>query len=131
MKNLWEIKQISFDAIVKIHKGKFYEMFNLDTIFAWDVLKLRLAVRNEKSICGIPDKTFSEWKLKIINSGKHLYKIKQVETAIDQRSKKSGEKVVKHVHQLKFVLLTVQLCHSIMILSTRAILQICWLGLSL
>jgi hypothetical protein len=45
-------------------------------------------------------------------------------TSVDQRNKKSGEWMSKHTFQMEFVLLTVQLSHSILVVSRRAILQI-------
>ena len=41
----WEIKENNFDAVVMIRKGKFYEMFSVDALFARDVLKLKLTSR--------------------------------------------------------------------------------------
>jgi hypothetical protein len=130
-KTFSEIKRTNFDAIVMIHKGKFYEKFNFNAVLVQDVLKLHLTARGKEPIYGVPDKSFSEWMLKIVNSGKCVSKIKHVEIAVDQWNKKNGEKVIKHVHHLEFVLLTVQLCLSILVLSMRAILQTCRSGLSL
>jgi DNA mismatch repair ATPase MutS len=94
------------------------------------MLKLHLTARSKEPICGVPDKAFSEWALKIVNSGKHVCKVEQMETAVDQQNEKNRERVIKHVHQLESVSLTVQLRRSSLALSTRAILQICRSGLS-
>lgn len=89
----WQIKRNNFDAIVMIRKGKFYEMFNVDAIFARDVLKLKMTNRGKEPMCGIPDKYFSEWAVKIINAGKRVCKVEQMETAIDQQKRK--DKTIK------------------------------------
>jgi DNA mismatch repair protein MSH6 len=89
----WGIKRYNFDAVVMIRKGKFYEMFSVDAIFARDTLKLRLTARGKEPMCGVPDKAFSEWALKIINSGRRVCKVEQMETAVDQ--KHSGSKAMK------------------------------------
>lgn len=94
-KQFWEIKRNNFDAIVMIRKGKFYEMFSVDAIFARDVLKLRLTSRGKEPMCGVPEKAFSEWALKIINAGKRVCKVEQMETAIDQKNRKGGDKAIK------------------------------------
>ncbi|KAK8836745.1 DNA mismatch repair protein [Tritrichomonas musculus] len=94
-KQFWDIKRTNFDSIVMIRKGKFYEMFNIDAIFVRDKLKLKLTNRGKEPMCGIPDKYFSEWALKIINAGKRVCKVEQMETAIDQRNRKGGEKAIK------------------------------------
>lgn len=90
----WEIKRNNFDAIVMIRKGKFYEMFSTDAIFARDVLKLRLTARGKEPMCGVPEKAFGEWAIKIINAGKRVCKVEQMETAVDQRNRKTGEKTI-------------------------------------
>jgi DNA mismatch repair protein MSH6 len=94
-RTFWEIKRTHFDAIIMIRKGKFYEMFSIDAVFARDVLKLRLTARGKEPMCGVPEKAFSEWAVKIVNAGKRVCKVEQMETAIDQRNKKGGEKVIK------------------------------------
>jgi DNA mismatch repair ATPase MutS len=96
-----------------------------DATFARDVLKLHLTTRGKELTCRVPDKSFSEWALKIVNSGKRVCKVEQMEAAVDQQNKKSRKKVTKHVHQLESISLIVQLHCSIFALSTRAILQIC------
>ncbi|KAH0791733.1 DNA mismatch repair protein MSH6 [Histomonas meleagridis] len=93
-KQFWEIKEHNFDAIVMIRKGKFYEMFSVDAIFARDVLKLKLTSRGKEPMCGVPDKAFSEWAIKLINNGKRVCKVEQMETAIDQKNRK-GQKAIK------------------------------------
>ena len=90
----WEIKEHNFDAIVMIRKGKFYEMFSVDAIFARDVLKLKLTARGKEPMCGVPEKAFSEWALKLVNHGKRVCKVEQMETAIDQKNRK-GTKAIK------------------------------------
>lgn len=87
-KQFWDIKENNFDAIVMIRKGKFYEMFSVDAIFARDVLKLHLTWRGKEPMCGVPEKAFSEWAIKIINAGKRVCKVEQMETAIDQANRK-------------------------------------------
>jgi hypothetical protein len=47
----WEIKRANFDAIVMTYKGRFYEMFRFDAIFAWGMLKLHLTARSKEPIC--------------------------------------------------------------------------------
>ncbi|OHT00741.1 MutS domain III family protein [Tritrichomonas foetus] len=94
-KQFWEIKRVNFDAVVMIRKGKFYEMFSTDAIFTRDKLKLRLTNRGKEPMCGVPEKAFSEWALKIINAGKRVCKVEQMETAVDQRNRKGGEKAIK------------------------------------
>jgi len=93
-KQFWEIKKQNFDAIVMIRKGKFYEMFSLDALFARDTLKLRLTNRGKEPMCGIPEKSFGEWALKIINAGKRVCKVEQMETAVDQKNRKGGDKAI-------------------------------------
>lgn len=96
-KQFWDIKENNFDAIVMIRKGKFYEMFSVDAIFARDVLKLHLTYRGKEPMCGVPEKAFSEWAIKIINAGKRVCKVEQMETAIDQanRKGKGAEKAIQ------------------------------------
>jgi DNA mismatch repair ATPase MutS len=67
-------------------------MFSLDATFARDVLKLHLTARGKELICGVPDKLFSEWELQIVNSGKCVCKIEQMEGAVDQQNKKSRKR---------------------------------------
>ena len=93
-KQFWEIKKKNFDAVVMIRKGKFYEMFSIDALFARDVLKLRLTNRGKEPMCGVPEKAFSEWALKIINAGKRVCKVEQMETAVDQKNRKGGDKAI-------------------------------------
>ena len=93
-KQFWAIKENNFDAIVMIRKGKFYEMFSTDAVFARDVLKLRLTARGKEPMCGVPEKAFAEWALKIINAGRRVCKVEQMETAIDQKNRE-GEKTIR------------------------------------
>ena len=44
-RQFWAIKRCNFNSIVMIRKGKFYEMFSVDAIFARDFLKLHLTWR--------------------------------------------------------------------------------------
>jgi DNA mismatch repair protein MSH6 len=94
-KQYWEIKRRNFDAIVMIRKGKFFEMNSVDALFARDVLKLHLTWRGREPMCGVPDRAFTEWAIKIINAGRRLCKVEQVETAIDQRNRKDGGKAIQ------------------------------------
>ena len=93
-KQFWAIKRNNFNSIVMIRKGKFYEMFSVDAIFARDFLKLHLTWRGKEPMCGVPEKAFSEWAVKIVHAGKSVCKVEQMETAIDQRNRKGGEKAI-------------------------------------
>lgn len=99
-KQFWNIKKNNFNAIVMIRKGKFFEMFSVDALFARDVLKLHLTWRGKEPMCGVPEKAFNEWAMKIINYGKKVCKVEQTETAVDARNKKGSKALTRELVQI-------------------------------
>jgi len=82
MKQYWEIKSAHQEKIILFRLGDFYEMFFDDAIESSKILQLTLTKRHDTPMCGIPHHALNNYLYKLIQAGKKVALVEQMEEPV-------------------------------------------------